>query len=265
MIDHKVTRSRRRHRHLRTRRRGRASARLVTAVDQRARDGAAGGDGGGQLVTPHPLRPPVQQLQLEGADPAVGRRHAVHLSQRRSVRARRDGRAEGAVAARQVPAAGRRRRGRSPRRPASSSICRPTTPARTSGSPTARTAAASASSTASSTSISRATCSRRSTTPSGPTARAWPRRAGAKRCASPTTGSRRTCPTAAGRSATASPSPTAPPRRRYSMPTGSSRSAIAPAPRRLSPRLLAHPAVSRAVEEARPYRHYFPLGAPDRD
>ncbi|QNN64705.1 glutathione S-transferase family protein [Sphingomonas rhizophila] len=30
-------------------------------------------------------------------------------------------------------------------------------------------------------------------------------------------------------------------------------------------RLLAHPAVSRAVEEARPYRHYFPLGAPDRD
>ena len=30
-------------------------------------------------------------------------------------------------------------------------------------------------------------------------------------------------------------------------------------------RLLAHPSVSRAVEEARPYRHYFPLGAPDRD
>ena len=30
-------------------------------------------------------------------------------------------------------------------------------------------------------------------------------------------------------------------------------------------RLLAHPAVSRAVEEARPYRHYFPLGAPGRD
>lgn len=30
-------------------------------------------------------------------------------------------------------------------------------------------------------------------------------------------------------------------------------------------RLLAHPAVSRAVEQARPYRHYFPLGAPDRD
>lgn len=29
--------------------------------------------------------------------------------------------------------------------------------------------------------------------------------------------------------------------------------------------LLAHPAVSRAIEEARPYRHYFPLGAPDRD
>ncbi|MEO7564316.1 MAG: glutathione S-transferase family protein [Sphingomicrobium sp.] len=30
-------------------------------------------------------------------------------------------------------------------------------------------------------------------------------------------------------------------------------------------RLLAHSAVSRAVEEARPYRAYFPLGAPDRD
>ena len=30
-------------------------------------------------------------------------------------------------------------------------------------------------------------------------------------------------------------------------------------------RLLAHPVVARAVEDARPYRHYFPLGAPDRD
>lgn len=30
-------------------------------------------------------------------------------------------------------------------------------------------------------------------------------------------------------------------------------------------RLLTHPAVRRAVEEARPYRHYFPLGAPERD
>ena len=30
-------------------------------------------------------------------------------------------------------------------------------------------------------------------------------------------------------------------------------------------RLLAHPTVSRCVEEARPYRPYFPLGAPDRD
>jgi len=30
-------------------------------------------------------------------------------------------------------------------------------------------------------------------------------------------------------------------------------------------RLLARPTVSRAVEEARPYRPYFPLGAPDRD
>jgi len=30
-------------------------------------------------------------------------------------------------------------------------------------------------------------------------------------------------------------------------------------------RLLAHPPVARAVDEGRPYRHYFPLGAPDRD
>ena len=30
-------------------------------------------------------------------------------------------------------------------------------------------------------------------------------------------------------------------------------------------RLLARPAFARAVDEARPYRSYFPLGAPDRD
>ena len=30
-------------------------------------------------------------------------------------------------------------------------------------------------------------------------------------------------------------------------------------------RLLARPSFARAVEEARPYRHFFPLGAPDRD
>jgi glutathione S-transferase len=30
-------------------------------------------------------------------------------------------------------------------------------------------------------------------------------------------------------------------------------------------RVLAHPSVARAVDEARPYRQYFPLGAPDRD
>ncbi|MDQ3077842.1 MAG: glutathione S-transferase family protein [Pseudomonadota bacterium] len=30
-------------------------------------------------------------------------------------------------------------------------------------------------------------------------------------------------------------------------------------------RLLAHPSVARAVEEARPYRSFFPLGAPARD
>ena len=30
-------------------------------------------------------------------------------------------------------------------------------------------------------------------------------------------------------------------------------------------RLLAHPQVARAVDGGRPYRHFFPLGAPDRD
>jgi glutathione S-transferase len=30
-------------------------------------------------------------------------------------------------------------------------------------------------------------------------------------------------------------------------------------------RLLAHPSVKRVVDEARPYRSFFPLGAPDRD
>jgi len=30
-------------------------------------------------------------------------------------------------------------------------------------------------------------------------------------------------------------------------------------------RLLDRPSFARAVDEARPYRHYFPLGAPDRD
>ena len=30
-------------------------------------------------------------------------------------------------------------------------------------------------------------------------------------------------------------------------------------------RLLARPSVARVVDEARPYRSYFPLGAPDRD
>lgn len=30
-------------------------------------------------------------------------------------------------------------------------------------------------------------------------------------------------------------------------------------------RLLSHPSIVRVVEEARPFRHYFPLGAPARD
>jgi glutathione S-transferase len=38
-----------------------------------------------------------------------------------------------------------------------------------------------------------------------------------------------------------------------------------PAARDYRRRLLARPSFARAVEEARPYRHLFPLGAPDRD
>lgn len=35
--------------------------------------------------------------------------------------------------------------------------------------------------------------------------------------------------------------------------------------RALRRRLLARPSFARAVDEARPYRKLFPLGAPDRD
>ena len=38
-----------------------------------------------------------------------------------------------------------------------------------------------------------------------------------------------------------------------------------PGLRRYRTRLLERPSFARAVEEARPYRSYFPLGAPDRD
>ena len=38
-----------------------------------------------------------------------------------------------------------------------------------------------------------------------------------------------------------------------------------PALRAYRARLLARPSFARAVEEARPFRSYFPLGAPDRD
>jgi glutathione S-transferase len=38
-----------------------------------------------------------------------------------------------------------------------------------------------------------------------------------------------------------------------------------PALRAYRARLLARPSVARCVEAARPYRHYFPLGAPERD
>jgi glutathione S-transferase len=40
---------------------------------------------------------------------------------------------------------------------------------------------------------------------------------------------------------------------------------VYPAVRAYRARLLARPSMARCVEEARPYRSYFPLGAPDRD
>lgn len=41
--------------------------------------------------------------------------------------------------------------------------------------------------------------------------------------------------------------------------------ATSPQLRAYRARLLARPSFARAVEGGRPYRHYFPLGAPDRD
>ena len=38
-----------------------------------------------------------------------------------------------------------------------------------------------------------------------------------------------------------------------------------PVPQSYRARLLARPSFARAVDEARPFRHLFPLGAPDRD
>lgn len=40
---------------------------------------------------------------------------------------------------------------------------------------------------------------------------------------------------------------------------------VYPALKAYRARLLARPSIARAVEEARPFRSYFPLGAPDRD
>ena len=57
----------------------------------------------------------------------------------------------------------------------------------------------------------------------------------------------------------------APPPRRCSTPIGSSASRKCPRLAALRAELLALPAVSRCVEDARPMRGYFPPGAPDRD
>ena len=70
----------------------------------------------------------------------------------------------------------------------------------------------------------------------------------------------------AGRPATASRLPIAPRRQRSSTPTGSSEIGDErPTAESLSRPAARPPVVARAVDEARPYRPYFPLGAPDRD
>ena len=68
---------------------------------------------------------PFSSYTLEGADPALGRRDAVRISQGRRRRARERRRAQAELwPFGQVSAAGRRWRGRFPKRPASSNICR---------------------------------------------------------------------------------------------------------------------------------------------
>ena len=63
-----------------------------------------------------------------------------------------------------------------------------------------------------------------------------------------------------------SPWPIAPPRRLYSTPTGSRRSGRSDRSwRPIARGFWPIPVVARAVDEGRPYRSYFPLGAPDRD
>ena len=115
----------------------------------------------------------------------------------------------------------------------------------------------------------RATCSRRSTTRSGPQAcgDAFGAEQGAGGAAHRLRLARsEPARRPNGRPATHSRSPTARPRPPYSMPTGSSEIGDErPRLKAYRARLLAHPAVQESVEEARPYRPYFPLGAPDRD
>ena len=71
---------------------------------------------------------------------------------------------------------------------------------------------------------------------------------------------------ATGRRATPSAWPTAPPRPAlfyadWAHPIGEAFANV----RAYRRRLLARPSFARAVDEARPYRPLFPLGAPDRD
>ena len=82
LVDHKVTPSGAVIATYEPGRRGRAWLGRA-AIDQRARNGTAGCDGGRHAGEPDALRPPVQLFLLEGADRARRRRHALRLSQRR--------------------------------------------------------------------------------------------------------------------------------------------------------------------------------------
>ena len=270
MVEHKVTRVGRGHRDLRARRQGRARLGR-SAIDQRARGSAAGGDGRRRLVSARALRPSVQrpiagrsQIPLD-ADGTPYEYRNVDPSNPGA-----DGRAQGVVAARASSRCWSTMARWSPRRPASSSISQAHHPGPNVWIPaTAKRAGGCASSTASSTFISRATCSRRSTT------RIWPDGEGLargdagsqRRCASPMTGWKRTCPTANGPRATrfTLADCAAAPALFYADWIERDRRRDAAAARLIARGCWPTQRSPRSVEGARPYRAYFPLGAPDRD
>ena len=88
MIDHRVSDRRQHHRHLPAGRPGR-DRQLRHRRTERAGTGAPGGDGGRQLVTLQLFGHPFSSYTPEGADRAVGGRDAVRVSHGRSASIRR--------------------------------------------------------------------------------------------------------------------------------------------------------------------------------